>query len=139
MESVRPIKTIAELKEFMKAEKFEYSADDMEMSEEGDLQIRIGIYANGKFLSCKMSSLGTILPTNNKFFREDCLDFLDNLESDESYKQFRKHVFGHLDGKDLCIVSFALYNRNTKKLAGEVIWNFDEHKLNFLDAYNEDD
>ena len=78
------VDTVKQLKQFMKADEYEYEANDIEMVD-GELLLRFTISTNKQYLCCKTAVNCTPLPIDYKKYKTDAYDtmesFLDKLEN----------------------------------------------------------
>lgn len=132
------IENVNQLKEFMKSDKFEYKPVDIQV-QDGIIWLRfiiekrkywlVGLVSvDGRF---KLNPLNNIESTdaNGSGIVEEFIDFFSNIES---FKQFRKDVFGELNNKWVLATGFQIYDEDKKAVIGYAIFNFDTKKLDFF-------
>lgn len=132
------IENVNQLKEFMKSDKFEYEPVDIQV-QDGIIWLRFIIKKRKYWLvglvsvdGCfTLNSLNDIesTDTNDSGIVEEFIDFFSNIES---FRQFRKNVFGELNNKNVQATGFQIYDEDKDDVIGYAIFNFDTKKLDFF-------
>ena len=132
------IENVNQLKEFMKSDKFEYEPMDVQV-QDGIIWLRFFIKKRKYWLvglvsvdGCfTLESLNNIESTdiNDSGIVEEFIDFFSNIES---FRQFRKNVFGELNNKNVQATGFQIYDEDKDDVIGYAVFNFDTKKLDFF-------
>lgn len=136
---IKYVDTVKQLKQFMKADEYEYEANDIEMVD-GKLLLRFTISTNKQCLCCKTDVNCTPLPIDYKKYKADNYDtmesFLDKLENEESFKDFLKKTLGKLYNRNLSVTGFCLCEEKEEdnyEYIGMAVFDFDTKTIKFIE------